>query len=95
MIPYISLRLRALQSVMFFFIYIWYGIRIIRIYSEGLKLNMIMNQQLTLCDIRFQIHFILVIALFRTLMFRIILGYFRNFPAPWLIPESINRPVRC
>jgi len=46
--PDISLLARQLQSVMFFFIYIWYGIRIIRIYLEKLKLNMIMNQQLTL-----------------------------------------------
>jgi len=42
--PDISLLANQLQSGMFFFINIWYGIRIIRIYSGLLKLNMIMNQ---------------------------------------------------
>ncbi|AVV36319.1 hypothetical protein C9381_03530 [Pantoea vagans] len=66
---------------MFFFSYIWYGIRIIRIYSEGLKLNMTINQQLTLHTACFQIHFILDATLFCHQMFRIILGYFKTFPA--------------
>ena len=79
--PYISLTGRGMQSVMFLFNNIWYGIRIIRIYSERLKLNMIMNQQVTLKSTAFQIHFILDITLIHAAMFRIILGCFRNFPA--------------
>ncbi|RAH29748.1 hypothetical protein DOT37_13635 [Pantoea agglomerans] len=78
--PDISLLANQLQSVMFFFINIWYGIRIIRIYSGLLKLNMIMNQWLTIEIARFQDHFILYAGPFSVSMFRIILGYFKTFP---------------
>jgi len=78
--PDISLLANQLQSGMFFFINIWYGIRIIRIYSGLLKLNMIMNQWLTIENICIQGHFILYAGPFSALMFRIILGYFKTFP---------------
>ncbi len=89
--PDISLRVKELQSVMFSFINIWYGIRIIRIYSGLLKLNRIMNQGLTQGNDAFQVHFILGVGGYDPAMFRIVLGDFRNFPAPVTVYVSIKR----
>jgi len=88
--PDISLRVKQLQSVMFFFINIWHGIRIIRIYSGLLKLNRIMNQGLTQDDDAFQVHFILCGDGCDPVMFRIVSANFQNFLAPVPVCMSIK-----
>ncbi|PZL89786.1 hypothetical protein CKF43_19420 [Pantoea graminicola] len=66
---------------MFFFIYIWYGIRIIRIYSKRPGLNKLINQRITGRSATFQGHFKLGIRQFHLIRFRIISGCFKTFPA--------------
>ncbi len=69
-----------MQSGLFFFSYIWYGIRIIRIYSGLLNFKLIKNQQVTISWFAFQVQFKLDSGDAGQVMFRIILGHFKNYP---------------